>query len=587
MMVYSKFFVKLSFLKLSFLAVLWFLGLLVSPTLHTLFPGEAFVVFLLYLVTQYLGVRNLLYERRGSIPVCLLLLLSDIVFALYLTKFFIVAGGYLFVLFLGLTIIESVQLGTSFGVLFFLTSVATLVWLNLKFGHQLELLPAILIPGSLPVALVTLAMFLLLSSALAQAFRGIISAADRTSAELTRTMIDGEIVKEDLIRTNRHVATLLKISESLSSSLEPSELVSNFETALRESVEFDNFSVLIYDTADRNLKLLASRGEVFSLADAPTYPRDFGIPGAVFNSGRPLLIEDVDTCEPELKRLGIPRDVASIVSVPLFYRDEIVGVLTLDSSKKGNFKSQQLRLVEGLAPLLAVAINNLVQFLTIKVASTRDKLTNLYNYFAFIQRFQEVIESCYHLKKPLTLLMMDIDDFKNVNDTYGHLTGNQVLMKIGEILSQFFRRSDVISRYGGEEFAVVLNRTPIEIGLVLAENLREEVEKSPFQSLSGKFIGVTLSIGAASIDDEGITLEEKPNKRGTEEPYLSNTQEVMEKLIQRADEALYESKNRGKNRVTASRFSKYPYKEFTEYKKKGEPELPSIERKIIKIDPRA
>jgi len=585
--VYSKFFVRLSFLKLAFLAILWFLGLLVSPQLHTLFPGEAFLIFLLYLVAQYLGIRNLLRETSLSTPVCLLLFLSDAVFALYLTKFFIVAGGYLFILFLGLIILESIQLGAAFGLLFFLISVATLILLTAKFGAQLELLPSVLIPGSLPMALIALGIILLVSGVLAQAFRRIISEADRMSAELTRTMIDGEIAKEDLIRTNRHVATLLKISESLSSSLEPKELVANFESALHESVPFDNFSVFIYDNADRNLKLLASRGEVFSLADAPTYSTDFGIAGAVFNSGRPLLIEDVDACAPDLKKLGIPKDVESLVSVPLFYRDEIVGVLTLDSSRKGNFKAQQLRLVEGLAPLLAVAINNLVQFLTIKVASTRDKLTNLYNYFAFTQRFQEVIESCYHLKKPLTLLMMDIDDFKNVNDTYGHLTGNQVLMKIGEILSQFFRRSDVISRYGGEEFAVVLNRTPIEVGLVLAENLREEVERFPFQSLSGEIIGVTLSIGVASLDDEGIILEEKPDKRGAGDAYLGNTQEVMQKLIQRADEALYESKNRGKNRVTASRFSKYPYKEFTEHKKTIEAELPSIERKIIKIDPRA
>jgi len=227
-------------------------------------------------------------------------------------------------------------------------------------------------------------------------------------------------------------------------------------------------------------------------------------------------------------------------------------------------------------------------FQTIKVASIRDRLTNLYNYFAFMQRFREVLETCHQLKKPVSVLMIDLDDFKKVNDTYGHLTGNHVLAKVGEILSQFFRRSDVISRYGGEEFAVVLNRTPINIALVLAENLRQEIEKYQFYSVTAKPFNISISVGVSSTEDKGIEVAEKAGKRSGGEVFIENLDEIVEKMIFNADNALYESKRRGKNRVTASRFSAYPHKEFTEYMSVAAkaPDVPEVQRKFIQIDPR-
>ncbi len=87
--------------------------------------------------------------------------------------------------------------------------------------------------------------------------------------------------------------------------------------------------------------------------------------------------------------------------------------------------------MESIAPLVAIAVNNVMSYQLIKTASTRDKLTNLYNYFAFTQRLYEMIENAHRKQKPLTFVLMDIDDFKKVNDTYGHLAGNTVLAQLG------------------------------------------------------------------------------------------------------------------------------------------------------------
>ncbi len=580
-----SFLFQFEFTRLALLVLFWLGTFGVMPVAFVLFPGESFLVFGFLLIIHILAIQSFrpTFLRAKFTPT--LLVLADTFFAFYLAKYYALEITLILLMFLALVLIETLATGWVQGLLPVILGVISL-WF---YSSRAEQTASILSP-TLPISGYQLGAFILLvgyvvSLVALSVLKSTLSEAEKTSLELTSALVQGELAKEGLVKTNRQMSMMLRVAQGLTSSLESDELLKNFELALHEILDFDNFSVLVFDAKEKCLKALIARKKVFHLAEAPKYPLDFGVAGHVFSHGKSKLIKNTEE-EPSFVHQGKNAStIGSMLSVPLYYREEPIGVLTVDAVKKDMFEEEHLKLVEGLAPLLAIAVNNAMQFATMKVASTRDTLTHLYNYSAFTQRFNEVLETCYHLNKPVTLLMIDIDDFKQVNDTYGHLTGNLVLANLGEIMSKFFRRSDVIARYGGEEFAAVLPRTPIDVGLMLGENLREEISVFPFRTVTGKVMKIMVSVGVASSEDDGINYDIRQSKRADGTSYLANVEEVAQKIIRNADEALYRSKVRGKNRVTASSSSKYPHKDFTEHLMVPTPsDIPAIEKKKISLN---
>lgn len=159
--------------------------------------------------------------------------------------------------------------------------------------------------------------------------------------------------------------------------------------------------------------------------------------------------------------------------------------------------------------------------------ATVDSLTGVYNKFYFQRTFQREFQRAARGKSPLSLFFIDIDHFKNTNDTYGHLAGDFVLRKIGEILMRSMREYDICGRYGGEEFTIALPATPVDAAMMVAERLRIAIASAEFKH-QDQIIPVTVSIGVACS---------LPNVRTSEE------------LLQRGDSALYRAKQEGRNRV--------------------------------------
>lgn len=157
-----------------------------------------------------------------------------------------------------------------------------------------------------------------------------------------------------------------------------------------------------------------------------------------------------------------------------------------------------------------------------------DGLTQIHNKRYFMDFLEREIARCSRYKRDLSLAMFDIDHFKNLNDTYGHLAGDHVLRKMAQAISQRIRREELFARYGGEEFALVLPETDIERARVVGEEIRENVEEQVFV-FDEEEIRTTLSLGIASTQGEVGTME----------------------LVKRADEALYQAKRAGRNRVIA------------------------------------
>jgi diguanylate cyclase (GGDEF)-like protein len=157
-----------------------------------------------------------------------------------------------------------------------------------------------------------------------------------------------------------------------------------------------------------------------------------------------------------------------------------------------------------------------------------DPLTGLYNRRYFTERVQEEMERSRRLNHPLTVMMLDLDHFKRINDTYGHATGDEILILTAAVLEKSLRKIDFAARYGGEEFLVLLPETDLEESLVIGERLRIKVAEEPFETSVGR-IRITLSIGVAS--------------------FTGNANLSVEELISWADHEMYAAKHEGRNRV--------------------------------------
>ena len=153
-----------------------------------------------------------------------------------------------------------------------------------------------------------------------------------------------------------------------------------------------------------------------------------------------------------------------------------------------------------------------------------DPLTKIYNKATIEELLKREIENAKRYKEPLSVLMIDIDDFKHINDTYGHLVGDNVLRELAHVIRKNLRKGDLAGRYGGEEFTVVLPRTDLKTAKIIAERIRRSIEDYLFPDS----IHITVSIGVSQLQMES---------------------ETSESLLKRADDALYTAKREGKNRV--------------------------------------
>lgn len=162
--------------------------------------------------------------------------------------------------------------------------------------------------------------------------------------------------------------------------------------------------------------------------------------------------------------------------------------------------------------------------------ATLDSLTGIYNRRTFINLAEAELARSQRYSQPLALLLIDLDHFKNINDTYGHLTGDRVLRQLRTVVEPCMRSHDIFGRYGGEEFCILAPETSREGATILAERLRKALADHPMQTTDGPPISITGSIGVTCLQsaDKGLQLDE---------------------LLSRADQALYQAKHEGRNRV--------------------------------------
>ena len=215
----------------------------------------------------------------------------------------------------------------------------------------------------------------------------------------------------------------------------------------------------------------------------------------------------------------------SVIAVPLFFEDRLIGVFGMLSKQTEFLDSRQISLVEVMCNQASTSIANAKMHAEIERLATTDGLTGLNNHRIFQQKLTEELKRSERHKAPLSLLLIDIDYFKKVNDTYGHPVGDLVLKGVSKILQHEIRDIDIAARYGGEEFVVILPGTDSISARNIAERLRKEIMAETFTS-GGRNLKVTVSIGIATVPAEARTKEE---------------------LIEKTDQALYHAKHNGRN----------------------------------------
>lgn len=312
--------------------------------------------------------------------------------------------------------------------------------------------------------------------------------------------------------------------EAVNAPLDPTRIGDAVIERLTSRVPAASWAVVIPDTSG-HLAIVAER----SLPD-DLYPSSLEIGRWVAAHEQPFLSADLDA---DL-RIAVTGAVA-VVALPLVSRGRTLGaIIALDhppSRRAPGFSPPVLR---GLAALLApaaVALDNATRLRRIEALSVTDDLTGLYNSRFLNQALHRESKRALRSGRPLSLLFLDLDGFKNVNDAHGHLLGSRALVETAEVIRACSRESDIVARFGGDEFAVVLPDTGASGAWSVAQRIRERLAGHKFLVAEGLEVRLTVSIGIATLPDSASSSDE---------------------LIEAADAAMYRVKDRGKNGIEAA-----------------------------------
>jgi diguanylate cyclase (GGDEF)-like protein len=218
----------------------------------------------------------------------------------------------------------------------------------------------------------------------------------------------------------------------------------------------------------------------------------------------------------------------SHLTLPLVIDGEIIGCISINSDQANMYNIPRLQFFSVFGYQMAASLKHIQRFSTVKKEAIYDTLTNLFNRRHFEERLSAETQKAFESESNLSVIMVDIDHFKKVNDTFGHDGGDKVLREIASLLKNSVRKHDTVARYGGEEFVLLLPGAPLDPTNMVAERIRRSVENTPFD-MGKTQIRITISLGISNFPTQRMKSKEE--------------------LVKMADLALYEAKRGGRNRV--------------------------------------
>lgn len=333
------------------------------------------------------------------------------------------------------------------------------------------------------------------------------------------------------IRHAAAIETLMEIARALASPNEIQEILEQIMFQISRLLNPKAWSLLMMDEVTGELEFTIVISDVADSLKGVRIPAGHGVAGWVAENGESLIIPDV-RCD---KRFAAEFDrklsftTRSIACVPVKSHDKVFGVIELINSLDDViFNESDEQILTTIADFAGIAISNAKALEKINHLAITDDLTGLYNSRYFFEEIEYEVERSKRYETPLSLVFFDLDHFKNVNDTYGHLTGSRLLSEVGAVVFQNIRKADKAARYGGDEFVIILPHTEKAGALAFAEKLHKELGDCSFLSNNGNPLTVTGSFGVASFPDDASSATE---------------------LISAADDAMYLVKASGRNGV--------------------------------------
>jgi len=306
----------------------------------------------------------------------------------------------------------------------------------------------------------------------------------------------------------REVFALHEIAQTIGSSLNLSDTVTLVANKLRAIVPFD--TCVIYLVDDPSGKAIAAHvvGEEVEVFKRRRINIGDGITGWVIANSRSMC-----NASPDLDLVGLPDEVVKrfrgVLVSPLQREDGAFGAISLYSQSRTSYTAEHVRLLESVCQHASSALNNALTYEKTRESALVDPLTELPNARGFYMMLEQRIAECQRMnKEPLALICMDIDDFKVVNDKYGHSIGDRLLASVAGVVRRELRQMDILTRYAGDEFVAIMPMASSKMAASISERMRNAVEEQLFSVRAGTMVGLGVSLGVACFPDDGETTEE-------------------------------------------------------------------------------
>jgi len=343
-------------------------------------------------------------------------------------------------------------------------------------------------------------------------------------------MSDANATATDRMRHLQELAIFHDVAKALTSSLNLDSILQTIMAKVAEYFKPDTWSLLMVDESADELYFAIAVGDAADALKSVRLHVGEGIAGWVAKNGEALVVPDVYNDVRFAKRIDemTKWQTRSIICIPLKAKQRVLGVIQLINVPMSNFTDSEMFFLRAICDYAAIAIDNARSVERIQELTITDYCTGLYNARHLYKTLEAEVYRSARFSYEFTVLFIDLDHFKQVNDTHGHLIGSKLLAEIGYTIKSHLRLIDFAFRYGGDEFVVLLPQTGKESGLIVARRLLDSFRNSRFLKDENLNLNIRASIGLAAYPDDAKSAHE---------------------IIRQADEMMYEVKNSSRDNI--------------------------------------
>lgn len=338
-------------------------------------------------------------------------------------------------------------------------------------------------------------------------------------------------IQEQIAGLQAHIKELQvlhELDQILFTTVSRQDIADRMLQIIQPALRFEHATLHLFNEMSE-ANLAAAWGESFDLILDMEFEKGPGMKGWISSGHKPILIEDTHSDERTVNLISKMPHVGSLILTSITSGSKVQGLLTLAHSVPNTFSKEEFHTAQVIAAHLSLLLERARLLNQLELLAITDGLTGLYNYRYFQNRLQDEIRRAKRYKTSFAVLLIDLDNFKRVNDRFGHMEGDHVLIRLAELIRQTLRETEIIARYGGDEFVVLMTGTPFQAAKVAAERVRHIIEEKEIPGIDSENVHkMTVSIGIAGFPES------------SEDPAM---------IVEMADQALEKAKNSGRNRV--------------------------------------